>query len=51
MAETHLRLGELAQDGGSITQARGHWRQALAIFSELGDPQADELRTRLEASA
>ena len=50
-AETHLRLGELLLEGGSGAQARDQWHQALVIFEELGDPQASQLRARLQASA
>jgi hypothetical protein len=34
---------------GEAPAAHGHWRAAQAIFEELGDPRARELRSRLEA--
>ncbi|MBV9730901.1 MAG: tetratricopeptide repeat protein [Pseudonocardiales bacterium] len=43
-------IGELLHDTGRPAAARASWRhQALAIFEELGDPQAVEVRARLEA--
>jgi hypothetical protein len=32
-----------------LTRAREHWQQALAIYTELGSPEADEIRARLGA--
>jgi DNA-binding SARP family transcriptional activator/tetratricopeptide (TPR) repeat protein len=43
-------LGKIQYDSGQTTSARGSWHQALAIFEELGAPQATKVRARLEAS-
>jgi tetratricopeptide (TPR) repeat protein len=32
---------------GQRGQARAHWQQALAIFSDLGVPEAAQVRARL----
>jgi hypothetical protein len=32
---------------GDEDQARRHWQEALAIFTELGVPEAGEVRARL----
>jgi len=50
-AAAHHRFGDLLHDTDSTTQARHHWSQALAIFDQTGDPQASELRARLEGSS
>ncbi|HEV2376521.1 MAG TPA: tetratricopeptide repeat protein [Streptosporangiaceae bacterium] len=46
-AETHRDLGDLLHDMGQPGTARTSWCQALAIFEELTDPQATEVRARL----
>lgn len=46
-AEIHDHLGRLHHRHSDQEQARHHWRQAAAIFTELGLPQADHIRTRL----
>lgn len=43
MAETFLARGDAAP-------ASRHWLLALAIFDELGDPEADEIRRRMHAA-
>src|SRR5574341_134716 len=40
-------LGKIQHDAGHTASGRRSWRQALAIFEELGAPQAAEVRTRL----
>ncbi len=40
-------LGDLSAGTGQPAAARQAWHQALAIFHELKDPQADEIRDRL----
>lgn len=42
-------MGEVLHDTGALAAARTSWHQALAIFEELGDPQATKVRARLEA--
>jgi hypothetical protein len=31
-----------------VDQARHHWQRALAMFTELNAPDADEVRARLQ---
>jgi tetratricopeptide (TPR) repeat protein len=42
LARAHLDLGD-------HDQAREQWRQALALYEELGVPEADEVRAQLSA--
>jgi hypothetical protein len=35
----HDGFGHCLQAGGAIDQAREHWQQALALFTELGMPE------------
>jgi hypothetical protein len=43
-------LGKIQNDTGQITPARKSWQHALAIFEELGAPQAAEVHARLETA-
>jgi hypothetical protein len=36
-------------DGGDLRQARRHWREALSLYTELGAPEAEEVRAKLAA--
>lgn len=45
---TLYNVGEVLSDTGRLAAARVSWDQALTIFEELGDPQAIEVRARLE---
>jgi tetratricopeptide (TPR) repeat protein/transcriptional regulator with XRE-family HTH domain len=49
-ARTHDGLGRACQALGDADQARRHWQQALAIFTKLGVPEAEQVRARLAAS-
>ena len=49
-AQTLRALGDLRQELREAEAAHSSWQQALAIFEELGDPQAGELRARLWGS-
>jgi DNA-binding SARP family transcriptional activator/tetratricopeptide (TPR) repeat protein len=42
-------LGSAYHAGGDQDQARRYWRQALSLFTELGVPEADEVRAHLAA--
>jgi tetratricopeptide (TPR) repeat protein len=42
-------LGRAERDRGHPAQARRHWLDAMAIFTELGLPQADEVAASLNA--
>jgi DNA-binding SARP family transcriptional activator/tetratricopeptide (TPR) repeat protein len=37
------------QSAGDLDQACGHWRRALAHYTDLGVPEADDVRTELAA--
>jgi tetratricopeptide (TPR) repeat protein len=46
-AEALQELGDDARLSGEADTAREHWAQALALYEQLGDPRADDMRTRL----
>jgi tetratricopeptide (TPR) repeat protein len=46
-ARAHSGLGTAYQGLGDLAQAAHHWRQAYAIYRDLGVPEAEEVRTRL----
>ncbi|TDB73239.1 BTAD domain-containing putative transcriptional regulator [Micromonospora sp. KC721] len=46
-ARTLLALGRSLAERGDTDAARSCWREALAVFDELGDPEADEIRALL----
>lgn len=48
-AATLEHLGKAFLARGDRERAHGYWRQALAIYTELGDPEADRIRGRLDA--
>jgi tetratricopeptide (TPR) repeat protein/transcriptional regulator with XRE-family HTH domain len=48
-AETATRLGDVLEAAGDPDTAGRVWRDALAIFEELDDPDAAGVRTRLSA--
>ena len=54
VGEPHLEavaldlLGIALRDSENIDQAHACWREALEIFMNLGMPEANELRARLE---
>jgi DNA-binding SARP family transcriptional activator len=47
-AGVHRDLAESHHDAGVGEQARYHWQQALTLYTELGAPEAEQLRSRLE---
>ena len=47
-ANTHDRLGTVLDRLGHTENANEHWRTALSLYEQLGDPQADNVRRRLE---
>jgi tetratricopeptide (TPR) repeat protein len=50
-AEILAHLGEAYHALGRTAEARDSWRQALTILEDLGDPDADDVRARLERLA
>jgi tetratricopeptide (TPR) repeat protein len=46
-AEAFQALGDDSHLSGDCGTAREHWTQALTLYERLGDPRADEMRTRL----
>jgi DNA-binding SARP family transcriptional activator/tetratricopeptide (TPR) repeat protein len=49
-ARAHNGLASSYRATGDDGQARYHWQQALALYTELGVPQAAEVRARLNAA-
>jgi tetratricopeptide (TPR) repeat protein len=43
-------LGRAYHALGDAEEARGNWQQALAIFTKLGVPEAEQVRARLAAA-
>jgi tetratricopeptide (TPR) repeat protein/transcriptional regulator with XRE-family HTH domain len=46
-ARAHDGLGRAHHDLGGLGQAGRHWRQALALYTDLGADEADQVRARL----
>jgi tetratricopeptide (TPR) repeat protein/transcriptional regulator with XRE-family HTH domain len=49
-ARAHYGLGEAGRADGDADEAGRHWRAALAIYEDLGVPQADRVRARLNGT-
>jgi DNA-binding SARP family transcriptional activator/tetratricopeptide (TPR) repeat protein len=49
-ARAYHGLGHTCQASGDPVQARQHWQQALALYSELGAPEAEHIRAQLAAA-
>ena len=47
-ARAHDGLARVDHATGDPGQARDRWREALAIYTDLGAPEADEVRARLD---
>jgi hypothetical protein len=47
MGEVLAHLGDTQQSAGDSGAARDSWQRALAIFDQLGLPDADQIRARL----
>jgi hypothetical protein len=45
-AYTHRDLAESYHRAGEFGQARRHWQQATNRYTELGEPEADQIRAR-----
>jgi tetratricopeptide (TPR) repeat protein len=48
-ARAHDGLASVYAANGAEAQARRHWQEALTRYSELGAPQAEQVRKRLNA--
>jgi tetratricopeptide (TPR) repeat protein/transcriptional regulator with XRE-family HTH domain len=46
-ASAHRDLAESQHLVGQDEQARQHWQQALTLYTQLGAPEADQIRSRL----
>jgi DNA-binding SARP family transcriptional activator/Tfp pilus assembly protein PilF len=46
-ARAHSGLGHAYHAAGERDQARSYWQRALSLFSELGCPEADQVRAHL----
>jgi DNA-binding SARP family transcriptional activator/Tfp pilus assembly protein PilF len=49
LATVHRGLAEGHHRAGEDEQARRHWQQALTLYTQLGAPEADHVRSRLSA--
>jgi tetratricopeptide (TPR) repeat protein len=49
-ARAHEGLARSHHASADLDQARQHWQQALTLYSDLGTPQADQVRTQLAAA-
>ena len=49
-ARAHEGLARSHHASADLGQARQHWRQALTLYTGLGTPQADQVRTQLTAA-
>ena len=50
-ARAHDGLGDCQHASGETGFARDHWQQALALYTELELPEADEARAKVAAAA
>jgi tetratricopeptide (TPR) repeat protein len=50
-AHTHARIGDLHSTRGDDRQAAPHWRRALALYREIGLPDAAGMAERLARTA
>jgi tetratricopeptide (TPR) repeat protein len=48
-ARARAGLARSHHAAGDPAQALDHWREALALYSELGTPEADQIRAQLAA--
>jgi DNA-binding SARP family transcriptional activator/tetratricopeptide (TPR) repeat protein len=46
-ASAHRDLADSHHSAGQDEQAHYHWQQALSLFTQLGAPEGDEVRSRL----
>jgi DNA-binding SARP family transcriptional activator/Flp pilus assembly protein TadD len=49
-ARAHHGLGEAYRASSALGEASAHWQQALALFTELGTPEAGQVRAQLTAA-
>jgi DNA-binding SARP family transcriptional activator/Tfp pilus assembly protein PilF len=47
LARARDGLGHACQAIGEAVEARRHWQEALAVYTELGVPEADQVRAQL----
>ncbi len=50
-ARAHEGLGNAHHASGDLDPARYHWQKALGLYSDLGVPEADQIRVRLAPTA
>jgi tetratricopeptide (TPR) repeat protein len=48
-ARAHIGLARIHQDGADLPAARGHWQDALALYSAIGSPRAAGVSESLAA--
>jgi tetratricopeptide (TPR) repeat protein len=49
-ADTLMSLGDVLARAGGAVAARGRWTQALRMLDEIGHPDGDQARARLEGA-
>ena len=49
-ARAHDGLAHAYQATGDSSQARYNWQEALTLYADLGDPEADQVRGQLTAA-
>ena len=49
-ARAHNGLGHACHATGDLGQARSHWQEALGLYTELGVPEAGQVRAQLAAA-
>jgi DNA-binding SARP family transcriptional activator/Tfp pilus assembly protein PilF len=50
-ARAHDGLGLGCHASGNLGQARHHWHEALRVFTDIGAPEAEQVRARLTGTA
>jgi tetratricopeptide (TPR) repeat protein len=50
-ADEFVLIGDVHLAAGRVGLARAAWKHAISILNRLGDPEADKVRTKLEALA
>jgi DNA-binding SARP family transcriptional activator len=48
-ADTLTRLGDVHRDAGDLPATRAAWQRAVTVFADLGYPEAEHVRSRLDA--
>ena len=49
LARAHHGIGHTHHAAGDLDQARHHWHEAFTLYTDLGVPDADDVRDHLTA--